>query len=591
MTMMSSASRCALVAALLLLTLSARAEVKLPFGDINVVVVTDVHSFVAGHSKHDDHQPVQNANYGHVLSFVERLKELAPEKDVWFVMNGDFVDGTGISSKVSALTPILERMPWDALTAGDHEMSEDSTIELITQPGGFVQWFGSKYVTSNIVVTSTGEPLGRRYKLLKGKSSTTLVLGFLFEMDYGSTLKMVQPVAAVIRQDWFQELANESFDAVLVLAHMDLHDPLVDTILAGIRQIKGKTMPVQFITGHTHHRGYSVIDDLSTSYEAGRFLDTVGFVSFPKEGNIDGKFQHEFLDANTDVLADTLGIPVESLLTTKGDLLIEFIERTRSRLGLNEVLGCSPAHFLLNISLRDHYSLWGLYKDEVLPTQFLTDSKNKVVIQNKATSLRYDLYKGDITLDDLYIVSPSNESFYLVAQNLPSAAILELNATLNSDKAVTTNLPLLPEYILIGVVEDGKAYDLYAVGIDLLPVQEQLQTQLADIDITPFKTTIGVTQLWHDFFIANWPNCSIIWDLVDDEALENGVAQPRTGMMKSAIGASFVLALGGIAYAIIVIRNQRDSLEFDSDDLLFVTNDGGFRDDPEISPREEGRFA
>jgi hypothetical protein len=591
MTMMSSASRCALVAALLLLTLSARAEVKLPFGDINVVVVTDVHSFVAGHSKHDDHQPVQNANYGHVLSFVERLKELAPEKDVWFVMNGDFVDGTGISSKVSALTPILERMPWDALTAGDHEMSEDSTIELITQPGGFVQWFGSKYVTSNIVVTSTGEPLGRRYKLLKGKSSTTLVLGFLFEMDYGSTLKMVQPVAAVIRQDWFQELANESFDAVLVLAHMDLHDPLVDTILAGIRQIKGKTMPVQFITGHTHHRGYSVIDDLSTSYEAGRFLDTVGFVSFPKEGNIDGKFQHEFLDANTDVLADTLGIPVESLLTTKGDLLIEFIERTRSRLGLNEVLGCSPAHFLLNISLRDHYSLWGLYKDEVLPTQFLTDSKNKVVIQNKATSLRYDLYKGDITLDDLYIVSPSNESFYLVAQNLPSAAILELNATLNSDKAVTTNLPLLPEYILIGVVEDGKAYDLYAVGIDLLPVQEQLQTQLADIDITPFKTNIGVTQLWHDFFIANWPNCSIIWDLVDDEALENGVAQPRTGMMKSAIGASFVLALAGIAYAIIVIRNQRDSLEFDSDDLLFVTNDGGFRDDPEISPREEGRFA
>lgn len=591
MTMMSSASRCALVAALLLLTLSARAEVKLPFGDINVVVVTDVHSFVAGHSKHDDHQPVQNANYGHVLSFVERLKELAPEKDVWFVMNGDFVDGTGISSKVSALTPILERMPWDALTAGDHEMSEDSTIELITQPGGFVQWFGSKYVTSNIVVTSTGEPLGRRYKLLKGKSSTTLVLGFLFEMDYGSTLKMVQPVAAVIRQDWFQELANESFDAVLVLAHMDLHDPLVDTILAGIRQIKGKTMPVQFITGHTHHRGYSVIDDLSTSFEAGRFLDTVGFVSFPKEGNIDGKFQHEFLDANTDVLADTLGIPVESLLTTKGDLLIEFIERTRSRLGLNEVLGCSPAHFLLNISLRDHYSLWGLYKDEVLPTQFLTDSKNKVVIQNKATSLRYDLYKGDITLDDLYIVSPSNESFYLVAQNLPSAAILELNATLNSDKAVTTNLPLLPEYILIGVVEDGKAYDLYAVGIDLLPVQEQLQTQLADIDITPFKTNIGVTQLWHDFFIANWPNCSIIWDLVDDEALENGVAQPRTGMMKSAIGASFVLALAGIAYAIIVIRNQRDSLEFDSDDLLFVTNDGGFRDDPEISPREEGRFA
>jgi hypothetical protein len=297
------------------------------------------------------------------------------------------------------------------------------------------------------------------------------------------------------------------------------------------------------------------------------------------------------LDANTDVLAKTLGIPVESLLTTKGDLLIEFIERTRSHLGLNEVLGCSPAHFRLDISLRDQHSMWGLYKDEVLPTQFLKDSKNKVVIQNKDTSLRYDLYKGDITLDDLYIVSPRNESFYLVAQNIPSAAIVELNATLNADDASTTNLLSPPEYILIGVVEDDKVYDLYTVGVDLPPVQKQLQTLRADIDITPFKTNVGVTQLWHDFIIANWPNCSIIWDLKDDEALENGMDQPRTGKMKGAIGVSLALALVGFAYAIIVIRNQRASLEFDSDDLLFVTNDRGFRDDPGITPSEEGKFA
>jgi hypothetical protein len=54
------------------------AALDLPLGAINVVVLTDVHSWIAGHGSHE---PVDNADYGDVLSFYERLQQQAPEKD------------------------------------------------------------------------------------------------------------------------------------------------------------------------------------------------------------------------------------------------------------------------------------------------------------------------------------------------------------------------------------------------------------------------------------------------------------------------------------------------------------------------------
>ena len=66
----------------------------LPFGDINLLVVTDVHSWIGGHKKNE---PELDVDYGDVVSFHERLKEYCQEtnKDYFFVMNGDYVDGTG----------------------------------------------------------------------------------------------------------------------------------------------------------------------------------------------------------------------------------------------------------------------------------------------------------------------------------------------------------------------------------------------------------------------------------------------------------------------------------------------------------------
>jgi 2',3'-cyclic-nucleotide 2'-phosphodiesterase (5'-nucleotidase family) len=92
------------------------ADPNLPFGDINVVVLTDVHSWVGGHKKNE---PNLDADYGDVVSFHERLKAYCEEndKDYWFVMNGDWIDGTGLSldGDPSHLIPLLEKMPWDVV--------------------------------------------------------------------------------------------------------------------------------------------------------------------------------------------------------------------------------------------------------------------------------------------------------------------------------------------------------------------------------------------------------------------------------------------------------------------------------------------
>ena len=45
-------------------------------------------------------------------------------------------------------------------------------------------------------------------------------------------------------------------DGVVVLAHMDFRDALVDKIWAAVRQGMGPSKPIQILAGHSHIRGY-----------------------------------------------------------------------------------------------------------------------------------------------------------------------------------------------------------------------------------------------------------------------------------------------------------------------------------------------
>ena len=113
---------------------------------------------------------------------------------------------------------------------------------------------------------------------------------------------VVKRVQDEVKDGWFKHaLKHEEYDAVLVLAHMHHEDELVEQIRKAIRGIINKPQfPIQFITGHSHIRAISFPDDYSSSFEAGKFLDTVGFVSFPTYDTIlnAGNIRRHLLDGD-----------------------------------------------------------------------------------------------------------------------------------------------------------------------------------------------------------------------------------------------------------------------------------------------------
>lgn len=440
-----------------------RANVDLPFGDVNVLVVTDVHSWIGGHGRKE---PSLNADYGHVVSFYQRLKQhcISHNMDLWFVMNGDWIDGTGLAlnGDASHLVPLLEKMPFDAVNIGNHELYRNDIVDYMLRPGGFAEWWGHRLLSSNVMRSDTHQPVGNSYRLLHGSNYSVLTFGFLYNMKDNADHVRVLEVEAVMADSWFESaLRQESYEAILVLAHMHVKDELVSVILRKIRVVAGD-VPVQFITGHTHIREYAMIDPGASSFEAGRFLDTLGFVSFPASrttektlaelpsSGIDSNmsspnatlpFQYRYIDANVEVFQTILG--VHSLDTEDGKELSDFINRTEDELNLDEIVACKVNTYIVERRLDESDSLWKLFVDEIVPSRF---AATEVVFLGKG-SWRYALIGGDdVFLFDLVAVSPFNETFHAI-HGVPVHVIVALNESMNSEQDANF-LPMLPNYIL-----------------------------------------------------------------------------------------------------------------------------------------------
>ena len=510
-------------------------DLKLPpFGEINVMVLTDVHSWVSGHLPHE---PRNDADYGDVLSFYEHLqaKSQSEEKDLFFVMNGDFIDGTGLSTNPPKyLTPILRQMPWDVVNIGNHELYKNSTIEFITEPEGFVDFWDGRYLTSNVVLSEDGSPIGERFRYLHGQFSnkTVLTFGFLFDFKRNCQMTTVENVQDVVNSSWFNnELENGEFDAIMVLAHMDYNDPLVEVILDRIRVLCGDDMPVQFITGHTHIRGNKQLDSFSSSFEAGRFLDTIGFVSFPTKktsasndtnhvtsaipptqasGSSSSsiarnvEFSHTFIDTTIETMKILLG--VSKLKTENGIELSKIIQKTREELGLLKLLGCAPSSYSLSAGLQKSDSLWGLFLKQAVPEQLFAEYDGDNIFLQGTGALRYSLYEGNVTLDDLIKIAPFNDTVYLIDDQVKGEDIITAFGVPNY---VDINSPYeLPDFAFAGAEElDANGYYRVFTGdFNVEYVTKSLidageKGRLIEPEIVENVTT---GTLWSGFFETTW---------------------------------------------------------------------------------------
>mmetsp|Transcript_5758 Transcript_5758/g.12157 ORF Transcript_5758/g.12157 Transcript_5758/m.12157 type:complete len:801 (+) Transcript_5758:198-2600(+) len=473
----------------------------LPFGDINIMVVSDVHSFVGGHP----HEPDRNADYGDLYSFHERLKAHVASKswedtgDLWFFNNGDWLHGTGLAMDGNStnLLPIVNAMPWDILTMGRQESTYTDVLRDMNET--LLPVFPRKYVTSNVVWNETKDPYGERYRLLKGRNSTILLFGFLYDVKSPSETINVIPVEETIQQDWFRDLlkpdeetGNYDYDAVVVMAQIDNFSPLVHQIYLEIRSNVDGRMPIQFITGHSHKRELTYgkhKDAYIHQIEPGGLFDTIGWVTIPKFENARGyhprspelreSFTQEFVNTSKTVLASRLGLnetTTTMLRTEKGEALSKMIQNTQEKLGLHQAVACPGHDYFRNISIYDENSLWKLWREHVVRTQVFKKDEDRVMLVSKRT-FRYDLRgsgKYDaMTMDDVIAIAPYMEKVVYVGE-VPDWMVRRMNNTFNT----FSHHNIIPDYVLAGdidVIKTADSYHLYTHEVDIPKIKTKLE--------------------------------------------------------------------------------------------------------------------
>lgn len=463
----------------------------LPFSDINIMVVSDVHSFVGGHP----HEPDRNANFGDLFSFHERLKthcEAQNKGDLWLFENGDWLHGTGLAMDGNAtnLLPILKAMPWDSLTMGRQEATYTDVLKDMND--SLLPSFPGKYITSNVLWNETKQPYGERYQLLKGRNSTILVFGFLYDVKSTSKTIQVVSVEETVQEDWFKDILQnqDNYDAIVVMAQIDIRSPLIDNIYQAIRANVDPNMPIQFIAGHSHKR--EAITNVKKDHfvhkiEPGGLFDTIGWVTIPKFKTAQGwnarspqlkeEFQQEFLNTSKTVLHSRLGLPVtETLQTNGGRKISQMIHDAHEQLELDQVVGCPGQDYFRNISIFADNSLWKLWREHVVRTQIFQRSQDRIMLVSKST-FRYDLRgsgKHDaMTLDDVVAIAPYMEKVVYVG-DVPDWMIRRLNNSLNT----YSHHNIIPDYVLAGDIDEIKtveSYDLYTHEVDVPRIKAKLE--------------------------------------------------------------------------------------------------------------------
>lgn len=573
-----------------------------------MVVLTDVHGWVMGHGGHESSSSPFDADYGDVLSFYQRLRELVDgfdlgnddsPPDLYLVMNGDFLHGTLLGADPPHYLPgILSSLPYDAVTVGEHELKNSDSLAVLREPGGlFDEWWGDgTLVTSNVRVVRADDdandvdkspdfdsapapaslPLGRNYKILRGNHGTVLVLGFLYEIEMavvdksGDEAVVVERVEDVLRELWFASLFADdysptpttptpsalAFDAVLVMAHMDARDELISVVHDALRLRVGPDIAVHFVAGHTHLRAYETMDDSSSSFQAGRYLETVGFLSFdPRVAN---STEHVFVDANRASLAQSLGavatkggdegggggdnVVDDDFATEDGAKLSRYIRRTMDHSGANEALGCADLRYRADGRLDEKDSLFRLYLERVLPaSSFLrranedrksshhhsSHAEKKVVEEDVFVqyldwpAVRYDLFPGVVTMNDIYAVVPEDDTIVTVGHSIDGRIVTEIIQRMNADNATDAVGVALggsdssshaaesssASLSLTYGIQEGSTYTLHTLARNAPAVQDLM----IELD-APVKSPSGkvvkpqsTRSLWIDFIRREWP--------------------------------------------------------------------------------------
>ncbi|TKA54035.1 hypothetical protein B0A53_03317 [Rhodotorula sp. CCFEE 5036] len=421
----------------------------LPWGEVNFIATTDTHGWLLGHQRHE---PSFSGDWGDFYSFTHRLKQRARTLgvDLLLVDAGDRVDGNGLvdaeprpplplpDGATSALD-LFSHVPYDVVTTGNHELYKYEVAERVGRV--LNERFGDRFVVSNVNITSssgtgTDRPYGnrvRKFETEQGRKVTAF--GPLFDFKAHAKGTIVQPPAAMVRQDWFLKAIAARPDFFLFVGHMSVDiepDSEWRKVIAAVRAVHPK-VPIVVFGGHHHVRQCARYDDYSMGLAGGRYMETIGFMSLSGLNETEDRaptFRRRYLDQNRNTYAYHAG--GKDFDTPTGLALTRQLRTTAKLYNLTDVFGHAPRDFYLyRYPHTSPHSVLNLMTSEVLPKMVRRTGRGyePYVVLNTG-SIRFDIFKGPFTRNDQWIILPFTNAFLYVpavARSLASKLLRYLN--------------------------------------------------------------------------------------------------------------------------------------------------------------------
>uniref|UniRef100_A0A7S4DTJ8 Putative 5'-nucleotidase C-terminal domain-containing protein n=2 Tax=Lotharella globosa TaxID=91324 RepID=A0A7S4DTJ8_9EUKA len=159
-------------------------------------------------------------------------------------------------------------------------------------------------------------------------------------------------------------------------------------------------------------------------------------------------------------------------------------------MNLDQTLGCNPYPEKLS---RHHSQLFDIMLNQVWPYGLKVDVDTYYGVFSRG-GLRYDLYPGDVNLDDIVTLTPFHNEFF-VANNVPGMMLINIKSQhgfhwhyATSDQALNGNLH----------------YTLFMDGYDRAELMSRLTSQGYSGSASRYDTTLDTTTIWSEFVKAQW---------------------------------------------------------------------------------------
>lgn len=118
------------------------------------------------------------------------------------------------------------------------------------------------------------------------------------------------------------------------------------------------------------------------------------------------------------------------------------IGKVRAAYGLDTVIGCSTQEYQPWAPIDSPSSLWNLFISQIAPAELPLPTQKHLVFVGSTGSFRWNLFQGNVTIDDTYVVNPFKDPFWTTYKVPGPVLAVALTAILDK-KLVIFPFPVL----------------------------------------------------------------------------------------------------------------------------------------------------